>query len=67
MEIKPKPKVWPEGDGYACARPYKSIFPHLKGDWWKRQGLIGRGATIKEALDDLHKWEDAAAIVRSIY
>lgn len=65
------PRFWKDGAEWKCAVPAPDPFAELNipgrgKDWWKRFGLIGRGDTRAEALDDLKEWQKASAFVASI-
>jgi hypothetical protein len=67
--------TWRDGKGgwkaaMAGPDPFGSIPQMVKirgRDWWKRYGLIGRGATRKAAIEDLESWQRASAFVAEIY
>jgi len=70
-DTKP-PRFWRVGNEWRCAVPARDPFAHMNipgrgKDWWKRFGLIGRGKTRKEALDDLEVWQRCSDLVAQIY
>jgi hypothetical protein len=57
---------WKEGKKYCCAVP-RDDFATQQGFHWKKYGLIGRGKTKEEALDDWKVWKNASDFVAAIY
>jgi len=69
-DTKP-PRFWQEDGEWRCAVPRRDPFasmniPGRGKDWWKRFGLIGRGKTRKEALEDLEMWQRCSNLVAQI-
>lgn len=61
-----KLRFWKDAGRWCCAVPRDDIATQAGFDW-KQYGLIGRGATRKEALDDWKLWKRAADFVADIY
>lgn len=69
-----KLRFWKDGDWWKCAVPRPDPFGSIPAmvkirgkDWWKRYGVIGRGATKAEAKSDFELTKRCADFVDSIY
>jgi len=59
---------WKDGKMWKCKVPLpkNELYKHFK-PLEKKIGLIGKGKTKEEAIDDWRKWRDAANFVDAIY
>jgi hypothetical protein len=66
MRDETKLRYWREKDEWCCAVPRDDIATR-NGFHWKRYGLVGRGKTKKEALNDWFVWQRCSDLVADIY